>query len=417
MELILIILALTALIIGSYTDFKIREIADWISFGLVFSALGVRLISSLVTKNPFIFVEGLWAAGLMFGVSAILFYTGQWGGGDAKLLIGMGAIIGIPLPYFNSLKTILYSNLVLFFFAIIFCGAIFSLLFSVYLIIINYKKFKKEFIVQKPKNKLYKISKIFSAAFLLFSTYLLIFIDAYIGITAMLFSVMFFCLGLISVILKAVENSSMIIPHKAKDLVEGDWIDEPILLNNKTILKKKVITLKDLILIQKHNFDNVKLKVKKRFFNRTHLVPLTQLSENMFLVESFKSEKFKLPKGKLSEKDIQKLDMFLRKHHFDKILVTRKVLGLKIHKHVHPFDLKVGDKLEQPITSCFYVAGPNDLGLEKYQIAEIVKLEKQKLIKKILVKDGVPFIPAFLLGYIVMLLFIKFNHLIIPFLY
>ena len=42
------------------------------------------------------------------------------------------------------------------------------------------------------------------------------------------------------------------------------------------------------------------------------------------------------------------------------------------------------------------IAGPKDLGISKKQI----ELLKKYKIKKVLVKEGVPFVPSFLLGYI-----------------
>ena len=42
----LLIIAFVALIAGSYTDIKKREVPDWISLGLIFVGLGARLIYS-----------------------------------------------------------------------------------------------------------------------------------------------------------------------------------------------------------------------------------------------------------------------------------------------------------------------------------------------------------------------------------
>ncbi|GIU69536.1 MAG: hypothetical protein KatS3mg002_0772 [Candidatus Woesearchaeota archaeon] len=43
-----------------------------------------------------------------------------------------------------------------------------------------------------------------------------------------------------------------------------------------------------------------------------------------------------------------------------------------------------------------YITGPKDLGISKEQI----ELLKKSKIKKVLVKEGIPFIPAFLIAFI-----------------
>jgi len=51
------------------------------------------------------------------------------------------------------------------------------------------------------------------------------------------------------------------------------------------------------------------------------------------------------------------------------------------------------------------IAGPKDLGIEKKQIDLLVELRKNKKINKILIKHGIPFVPSFLIAFIVSLIF------------
>ena len=48
-----------------------------------------------------------------------------------------------------------------------------------------------------------------------------------------------------------------------------------------------------------------------------------------------------------------------------------------------------------------YICGPKDLGLSKKQIAKLKRLKR----KTILVKEGIPFVPSFFLGWILNLFF------------
>ena len=53
-DIILIVLALAALIVASYTDFKKREVANWVSFSLVIVAIILRTIVSILLYTNFL---------------------------------------------------------------------------------------------------------------------------------------------------------------------------------------------------------------------------------------------------------------------------------------------------------------------------------------------------------------------------
>ena len=79
------LLALIVLIIASYTDFRKREVPDWLNYGLIFAGVGINGIASLVFYDYHYVLYSL--AGLALGVAIAMgmFYAGQWGGGDSKL--------------------------------------------------------------------------------------------------------------------------------------------------------------------------------------------------------------------------------------------------------------------------------------------------------------------------------------------
>jgi len=74
------ILALAALLAGSYTDIRVREIPDWISFSLIGAALGIRLLSSIITGAWSIFGEGVLGFLIYVVIALLMFYSKQWGG-------------------------------------------------------------------------------------------------------------------------------------------------------------------------------------------------------------------------------------------------------------------------------------------------------------------------------------------------
>ena len=101
LEIILVSLTFLVLSYATYTDLKTTEIPDWLNFGFIGVALGIRAIFS-VEQGFTILLSGILGFVIFFILACSLYYTNQWGGGDSKLLMGMGAVIGISLPLTNS---------------------------------------------------------------------------------------------------------------------------------------------------------------------------------------------------------------------------------------------------------------------------------------------------------------------------
>jgi prepilin signal peptidase PulO-like enzyme (type II secretory pathway) len=51
------------------------------------------------------------------------------------------------------------------------------------------------------------------------------------------------------------------------------------------------------------------------------------------------------------------------------------------------------------------ICGPKDLGISKEQIAKLLKLKEKGKIEKVMVKEGIPFVPSFLAAFVLTYLF------------
>ena len=96
------ITVLISLIIASITDIKTREVPDWLNYGLIVFGLGSRLIYSIALSDFSFFLYGLTGFLVFFIIANIMFYSAQWGGGDSKLLMGLGAVIGLNFNFTNN---------------------------------------------------------------------------------------------------------------------------------------------------------------------------------------------------------------------------------------------------------------------------------------------------------------------------
>ena len=85
---------------------------------------------------------------------------------------------------------------------------------------------------------------------------------------------------------------------------------------------------------------------------------------------------------------------------------TKAIEKSCMYKLVQPTRLTEGDWIVEDIRVYGkYVAGPKDLGISKNQIKKLVQFYKQGKIKKILIKEGIPFVPSFFIAFIVTLIF------------
>lgn len=230
----LVVLALVWIAFATFQDLRTREIANWLNFSLIIFALGFRFFYSLFSESFGFFYQGLIGLGIFFILGNLLYYGRFFAGGDAKLMIALGAVLPFSGSFSVNLK--IFAS---FFFIFLFVGAIYSIATSIYFSLGNFKKFKKEFGFQLRKNKK------------------LIYPFFFLGLILMIFGFsesMFFVLGILIFILpylyiyaKAVDEACMIKKIKTSQLTEGDWLYKNTKVGKKTIkatwdgLKKREI--------------------------------------------------------------------------------------------------------------------------------------------------------------------------------
>ena len=136
MDFIIYFICLAALLIASIMDLIKREVADWLNFSLIAAGIGINLIYSVYFTDVNIIFHSVM--GLLFSVALgyMMFYTGQWGGGDSKMLMGLGAMLGLTLSW-DAFILKFYVN-------ILFAGAFYGFIWVLALALINRKKMVKE---------------------------------------------------------------------------------------------------------------------------------------------------------------------------------------------------------------------------------------------------------------------------------
>lgn len=236
------------LILGTITDFQKREVADWINYGMIFTGISIRLIYSLIFNEFWFLFFGLAALGVTFLFGLLMYYTGQWGGGDCKMIMGLGALFGTTPFFFNLnwdfISWVLPFNLNYnasfiyhFLFNSFFVGSIYGIFWSFFLLFRNRHSCKKKFI-EIMKTSTIKLTLIATFSFFVFGYSFLYFTQTNDLLLQVLLW-MIFVLPLLFVFVKTVESAGMIKMMKIKDLTEGEWIVEDVIVDGNRITGPK----------------------------------------------------------------------------------------------------------------------------------------------------------------------------------
>jgi len=246
-------------------DIKTREVPDWVNYSLIFSGIGLRLLYSVITFDWMFLVEGVAGLAAFVILGYIMFYAGQWGGGDSKMMMGLGALIGLRF----SLSPV--PLLLVFLFNILLVGSVYGLIYSMVLAVRTRKSFVKNFRKVITEKKMVKIRRV--KIFIVLGLLLLLLIamnkgalDRATGIILALFVLLLYISFYLVVFVKAVELSSMYKMVDPEDITEGDWIAEDVVIKGKRITGPKDLgiekkQIKKLIALKKEGeIDKVKVK-------------------------------------------------------------------------------------------------------------------------------------------------------------
>ena len=227
-----LITAFLGLSIGSYTDFKTREVPDWVNYGLIMLGFAINTIYSLVFSSWSYFLYSILGFGLCLIISLIMFYTGQWGGGDSKMLMALGAFIGFRLTLKDEFLLSLFINMIII-------GGFYGLVWSFGLMLRNFSQVHaawKKFLLNKDAVKIKNLLFVIISLLIVFAVIMrnnLLFL--YIA-SVSIFTVLTFYLW---IFIRSIENVSMIKKVSPNKLTEGDWIAKEVKLKGKYLCGPK----------------------------------------------------------------------------------------------------------------------------------------------------------------------------------
>ncbi|MBI2673539.1 prepilin peptidase, partial [Candidatus Woesearchaeota archaeon] len=248
LDIILIAIGMLGLLVSSITDIKTYEVPDWISYSMIASGLGIRLVYSIIEASWYYFLYGLLGFGIMFVFGNLMYYTKQWGGGDSKLMMGLGALFATSDLYKNFLFGIIINILII--------GAVYGLVYGTVLALKNQKKFLKEIkkgLINQKKSRI-----LFLLTALLFLLFSFVVKDNFLKLMMYFIAVILILYHYLIITVKAIENVCMFKEIPISKLTEGDWVVNDLYSGKRLIYSSKSLG------IEKNQIEKIKrLKIKK----------------------------------------------------------------------------------------------------------------------------------------------------------
>ena len=399
------LIALTALSIASITDLKKREVPDLINYSLIVLGLIIGLMTSIIQISFWPLTSSILGLILGYIIGALMFYTGQWGGGDAKMLMGLGALLGFDIYSIieNGLIEIGNSIFINIFISIFIAGIIYGIGFLIVLAIKNKKEFLKILRKKLRNERTHKIRlTITTISFAGILSSLLIQEMNY-KIFLMMVSVSIYLIFYLILSIQIIEKNILVVAMPITELTPGEWPSKNLFFTINEQSPVKSIKQKVALFYEKGTNHNTKKKTT--YVNKKTKEVITNIVRKIYSKKYVLNKYLWIFNYKKNKKEYSELH---KKIIFALHLESESKFNSYIKKN-NLEELKTILDKENIFFKKRYIAGPKDLGLNNEQISII----KRKKLKTLLVKKGIPFIPAFLLGYILVLLLTHWNTTII----
>jgi len=254
MWIFLILLVLVVLIISTVTDIKSREVPDWLSYSAIVAGFGSRIIWSAYLWDYHPVLEGAVGFAIFFVLGCILYYFGQWGGGDSKILMAIGACLGINLDINHVILAFVVNA--------IWIGGLYGIVWSIYLALRNWKKFKEEYLRQLKNHKLFRFVPL-AVLFIVVILSLVMVVDPVIQSFFIILALFVPLLYYVSVFIRVIDVVAMQRFVSPAKITEGDWVVNDVVVNKKRICGPKDlgISLKQIAELKKYHIKKVLIKI------------------------------------------------------------------------------------------------------------------------------------------------------------
>jgi Flp pilus assembly protein protease CpaA len=171
LEILLFVVALIGSIAAGLYDLKTTEIPDEIPYAMMAVGIVGNIIKSYLVWSYWPVLLSMIVGLAFLGFGFLMYYIGQWGGGDAKILSAIGFLVPV-IP--QQIKvTLMFPFPVGFFFNVFLVGAFYMIVYAVILSFINRDIWSVFVEDLKANAKIFMTFNLSLLAFLIFSVALL----------------------------------------------------------------------------------------------------------------------------------------------------------------------------------------------------------------------------------------------------
>ncbi|OYT41739.1 MAG: hypothetical protein B6U86_01790 [Candidatus Altiarchaeales archaeon ex4484_43] len=225
------------LLLASCFDLKTGEIPEKLTRGLIVIVITTAMICSIYRVNPSFLLASVVVGTGFFILGYVMFYLGEWGGGDVKLLAGIGCSLGFlnSMNYFTEISSPLYLEGIFpyyidYFINLAIVSSPYIIIYSFLLGLMKPQVFEEFTGYFKKKNSIMLI-------LLSFAPFLLALNLGMNRLALIYLSVPF--LVLISLYLKAVEEIALQKTVDVDELKEGDILANDLIVDGRKVASKR----------------------------------------------------------------------------------------------------------------------------------------------------------------------------------
>jgi len=255
-DLILVAVGVAWVFAAALFDIRTKEVPDWLSFSFIAMGLGVRSVHSAVSSDVYFLLYGLAGLAAAFVIGAAFYYSHIWGGGDSKLLLGLGVVFATAPSFVHPslpFLAVVTVNILVF-------GALYGAIWSSVLLARNFKA------VMARANELFHATPALRYAMVALAAVALVLTaaveDKFTRILIVALAVSLVLYYLLFVLVKAVEQVAMCRRTPVSGLRVGDWVAEPVRVRGKVICGPKDygLTMDQIDFLRRHRVRQVVVK-------------------------------------------------------------------------------------------------------------------------------------------------------------
>ncbi|HSU72402.1 MAG TPA: A24 family peptidase [Candidatus Binatia bacterium] len=226
-----LVIASVILLFGTVTDLRTTEVPDWLNYAGIAAGVGLHLLSAVLAWSWQPLIE--LASGLVVFVALgfAMYYAGQWGGGDSKLMMALGSIFGMKLALDSFAVGFLINSLVF--------GAIYGLGAIALIAARNYKTFLPAYGKLARQKPLFFARMLSLVLAILLLALVFLINEPRLRVPVIILAALLPLMAYALIVVKAVEQCCMLKTIPPSELREGDWIVKDVVVAGKRITGPK----------------------------------------------------------------------------------------------------------------------------------------------------------------------------------